>query len=462
MKKIITFLCFFLSMYTASAQSQNEIALLQKIDAAINDTARIREIRDSLGNLREINPILDMKIYQKLLSHAQKIKDRKGEALFLSQLGYDYRLLGNTTKSLEYFLIATVIAEETGDEAVIAETKINLGHHYKDQADYTKAIKLYLTVEKTRAELKDYIGQSWALMNLGQVYLYMNKIDTALMYSQRAYELCMRNKNYDYLTGILRDLGSIQGKMGNSSLAVSYFDLSIKEAKRINSSRMLNFSYSGLAQYYYDTNQHDSSLVYAKKAISVVHNTAFANSSLQPAKLLLDIYRNSNIDSAFKYSEMYRVTNDSLFSTKIIQQTQLLSFEDEIRQQELASEKIKAEVQRKHNLQFAAITIGLITFIILFFVLSRSIIVKTKFIEFFGILGLLALFEFINLLIHPYLAHITHDSPVLMLGVLIAIGALLIPLHHKLEKWITKIMVEKNKKIRLDAAKKTIAILEPN
>jgi len=47
-----------------------------------------------------------------------------------------------------------------------------------------------------------------------------------------------------------------------------------------------------------------------------------------------------------------------------------------------------------------------------------------------------------------------------MLLVLIAIGAMLVPLHHKLEKWMTKVMLEKNKKIRLDAAKKTIANLE--
>jgi hypothetical protein len=47
-----------------------------------------------------------------------------------------------------------------------------------------------------------------------------------------------------------------------------------------------------------------------------------------------------------------------------------------------------------------------------------------------------------------------------MLAILICIGALLVPLHHRLEKWITKIMVEKNKKIRLAAAKKTIATLE--
>jgi hypothetical protein len=47
-----------------------------------------------------------------------------------------------------------------------------------------------------------------------------------------------------------------------------------------------------------------------------------------------------------------------------------------------------------------------------------------------------------------------------MLLAMVCIAALLIPLHHKLEHWITHKMVEKNKKIRLAAAKKTIATLE--
>ena len=98
---------------------------------------------------------------------------------------------------------------------------------------------------------------------------------------------------------------------------------------------------------------------------------------------------------------------------------------------------------------------------LLFFSYSvSSIIVNEKLIEFLGVLGLLIVFEFINLLIHPYLATFTNDSPIFMLIVLVAIAALLIPLHHKLEKWITEKMVEKNKKIRLDAAKKTIEKLE--
>ena len=151
---------------------------------------------------------------------------------------------------------------------------------------------------------------------------------------------------------------------------------------------------------------------------------------------------------------------DSMYGREKVEQIQALNFDEEIRQQKIEEEKQKANEARRHNLQYAAIAVGLITFVILFLILGRSILVKTKFIEFFGVLGLLAVFEFINLLIHPYLVHATKDSPVLMLVVLIAIAALLIPLHHKLQHWITKIMVEKNKKIRLEAAKKTIQQLE--
>jgi hypothetical protein len=175
---------------------------------------------------------------------------------------------------------------------------------------------------------------------------------------------------------------------------------------------------------------------------------------------LSDIYEKKDLSQSFYYYKLAVAGKDSMFNAEKVKQFEILSVYENLRQQEREAEKLASDEQRKRNLQYAAIAIALITFIILFFLLSRSIIVKTKFIEFFSVLGLLAVFEFTNLFIHPYLSHATNDSPVWMLVVLIAIGALLIPLHHKLEKWITKIMVEKNKKIRLEAAKKTIQQLE--
>ncbi len=137
-----------------------------------------------------------------------------------------------------------------------------------------------------------------------------------------------------------------------------------------------------------------------------------------------------------------------------------MTFENEVRQQELTQEKVKLEEQRKQNIQYALIALGIITFIILFLLLSRSFITNTKLITFFGVVALLIVFEFLNLLLHPFLERVTNHSPVLMLLALVCIAALLVPLHHRVEKWATTKLVEKNKQIRLAAAKRTIEELE--
>lgn len=75
-------------------------------------------------------------------------------------------------------------------------------------------------------------------------------------------------------------------------------------------------------------------------------------------------------------------------------------------------------------------------------------------------MGLLIVFEFVNLLIHPWLAEFTRESPLLMLLALVLIAGLLIPLHHRLEHWIKAKLVDKNRAIRLAVAKKMIEKLE--
>jgi len=79
---------------------------------------------------------------------------------------------------------------------------------------------------------------------------------------------------------------------------------------------------------------------------------------------------------------------------------------------------------------------------------------------FFAVIALLIVFEFLNLLLHPFIGNITHHSPILMLLAMVSIAAILVPLHHKIEHCETKKLIEKNKQIRLVNAKKTIEQLE--
>jgi len=165
-------------------------------------------------------------------------------------------------------------------------------------------------------------------------------------------------------------------------------------------------------------------------------------------------------DSAFLYQKLYVTINDGLNDRAKIASFENETFLQKVHEQEKEQAFRKAENEREQYIQYALIAFGIIVFITLFLLLSRTVIVNQRVISFFAVLGLLVVFEFINLLIHPSLTSFTHDSPVLMLFALVIIASLLIPLHHRLEHWIKEKMIEKNKTIRLAAEKKTIERLD--
>jgi tetratricopeptide (TPR) repeat protein len=460
MRKVITILLnLFLITGSANSQKFNVDSTLPRIAAEKNDSIRARLIWYTLGT-SETDPVLEMEISERLLLQSETNKNKMEEIFALAFLGYDYRALGDNTKSLRYNLKAVALAEQVTNQESKAMAKMCLAFNYQDLADYSKAINLNLSAIDCASKANFHEVLTICLISLGEIYLNLNKIDSSLMYSQRAYELSLKAGYTDFSSAILRLLGNIQAKLGNPSLAENYFSMAVKEGYNIKSPKYISIAYNAKAQYYNNKNEKDSSLLYAKKAIEVVQHTAFSTMSIYPAKLLLDIYRNSNVDSAFKYSEMYRLANDSLFNTKTIQEAQLMTFEEEARQQQQAIDEINSQHERMLNIEYALIALGIVTFIVLFSLLSRRIITNTKLIEFIGVIALLIVFEFLNLLLHPFLEKITHHSPLLMLLALVAIATLLIPIHHKAEKWATSRLVEKNKLIRLAAAKKTIEQLD--
>ncbi|HQW93020.1 MAG TPA: hypothetical protein PKY28_07960 [Ferruginibacter sp.] len=458
MKKTITLFCFVVSMQTLFAQTDSIDIKLQTILSEKNDDIRIGKLYDYVLLIQELDPNLNLLFAQKLLLLAQKQKDKIAEAFAYSQIGYQGYTTGNNNKSLEYSLKSLRIAEGINNSSVLAIVNNRLGHSYN--LDLNKQLKIYQTAFKESLKTNNFTIQFITCTNTGSTFIKMNVLDSALIYLQRAEQISSKAKKIPFIGNMFSLTGKVYGKLKNQTLAAAYFNLAIKEMSQFNSPRFLTGVYTNIATYYNDEGQIDSCTRYAKKAIEVVEHTPFTNEVTTAAKLLMDIYRNKNNDLAMKYADMYRIANDSINNLKSIQQNQLLTFEEDLRQQEVATEKIKATEQRKQNIQYALIALGIIILLTLYLLLSRSFITNTKLIEFFGVVALLIVFEFLNLLLHPFLERVTHHSPVLMLLALVAIAALLVPLHHKVEKWATAKLVEKNKQIRLAAAKKTIEELE--
>jgi hypothetical protein len=201
----------------------------------------------------------------------------------------------------------------------------------------------------------------------------------------------------------------------------------------------------------------------ALENLSVAKRAGITEGISAVAEILRKIYTHSmEKDSIIYYAQMQIDYKDSVSNQRKAAEFQNLTFSQQLREIDEQTKAEEAEVQRKENLQYALIALGVISFVLFFLLLSRSVITNVKVIGFLSVVALLIVFEFLNLFLHPLLERITDHSPVLMLLALVCIAALLVPLHHRLEKWALHRLVEKNKQIRLAAARKTIDKLEKN
>ncbi|MBM3414687.1 MAG: tetratricopeptide repeat protein [Bacteroidetes bacterium] len=466
-KSIFSLICLgFLSYANAqsakvdfSQKPPNIDSLLPKIAAEKNDSARYYLAMSAL-TISETNPVEDMHNSEIILLHGQKNNDLVCQVLGYCCLCYDYIQFGNKIKSLEFGIKANQVAEKSKNDRLITFAKAMLALTYLTLGDFEKAVSYNMAALEAGSKYETDIISVCAVNDMGIIYLAMGKTDSALIYTQKAYELAIKSNITYWLTSTYLQFGSIHSALKNSSLALNYWNLAVEEAKRIGSPKFVSTAYNAIAQFYYSANQKDSAKLYASKAINSVANTAFYTLNVEPAKLLLNIYRNANTDSAFKYSEIYRAANDSLFNIRTLQQAQLMAVEEEARIAGLKLEEEKEEEARKVNLEYTFIALGIIAFLMLFILFSRKHITNTNVIKFLSVVSLLIVFEFINLLIHPLLEKITHYSPLLMLLSLVGVAAIIIPFHQKLEHWAVTKLIENNRRARLEAAKRTIEQLE--
>lgn len=296
---------------------------------------------------------------------------------------------------------------------------------------------------------------------MSQYYILSHQNDSALFYTQQLSATSLKLNSLSFQYGALYLSGQVYTQMDDKDMAEVYFKKAVAMTPSIESSAGRLSFYEIYIPFLFENGNVNEALNQATKLMELGARDNNNNIKLSAAGFLRRAFDSLHkTDSAYYYAKMKDALNDSVFNQNNINKIQAMEFNEQLRSMEESAKKAEEALQRKQNIQYALIALGIIIFITLFLLLSRTIIVNERLISFFGILGLLVVFEFINLLIHPWLASITNESPVLMLLALVLIASLLIPLHHRLEHWIREKMVEKNKAIRLAAAKKTIERLE--
>ena len=380
-------------------------------------------------------------------------------ALGILYSAHVYYRIGDFKTVQDHIAKAFAIAEKNGDEEVLARIQNFRSFIESDPSKRVLYLRKAIQYKKALTTLDPlstiYLG------NFSGALLDNNQIDSAFFYAQKMVEHSI--KTNDTLSSYLNiRMGNVYLKMSQPEIAYVFYKKGIKVAlKTLRISDIIS-AYLSMAYYFNKMNQTDSALYYWKKPFEYDPKETFLSRFSTSRKIYDYYFKKGNNDSAVKYINIYIVANDSINSNKKVVQLQIAKLDYELNQQELEKTKEEEKENRKHNMQLVITAIAILTTVILFLLLSRSILVSHKVVGFLSVLVLLVVFEFINLLIHPFLERITHHSPVLMLLGLVAIASMIIPLHHRLEHWTTKILVEKNKAVRLANAKKTIEELEKN
>lgn len=369
-----------------------------------------------------------------------------------------YERRGNYQKTLRLYLDFLKLAEEKKNTGATARVLQYISDLYVKLEDYEQAIAY--AKKNNPIIIESGVGGGWLSGNLytiGISFIHLHEYDSALAYFQQGFALASNQKPhrpYDlWRDQFMVGLGMANHQLGNNDIALAYYDKAIKDEAEYDSDA-LYFPYMQKAELYHSLKKLDSSASNYSTALQLISGNL--NDQVLIYKALASIYLERDPARSAKYFELAQNLRDSLFASDKLNAIQTLTYNEEDRQKDLANAQKEEAEEHKRNIENVSITIGIIGFLVLFLLLSRSIIVNEKWIRFLGIVGLLVLFEFINLLLHPVVEHLTQHSSVYMLIIMVGIAALLVPLHHKIEKWVTGKMVEKNRRIRLAAAHKII------
>jgi tetratricopeptide (TPR) repeat protein len=369
---------------------------------------------------------------QEGLRLAQKINYTKGQiscGVSLSSLLLDMNQQG---KAIELLLKTNEISETFGDPVLQARVFMALGLAY-GKLDYSKGLEYLL---KSRDLIHQFhIPENTIPINLmiGFMYKDLGKLDSALIYLHKNYQSSLRYSIRSVAATALA-MGQVYDKMGNIPLAKSYF----QSVLSFNNHHKLPISgeiYLEMGKNYWKSSQKDSAIYFAKKALAENQNNKSYSIINQASQLLFEAYQKSNVRLALKYHIMASSAKDSLYNLDKFKEIGKYTFLEIIRQEHLKETQEQQVIQRSQNIQYTAITVFILTIIMLGVVLYKRQVNPTI-LEWLGVVSLLLLFEFLNIILEPSITKLSNRSPVITLACLVVLASVVSPIHHFAETWM--------------------------
>ena len=433
-----------------------------------------------------------------LLAREREATDPRTKFVAISRLVAEYLYLGRPDDCMKAAIRSLELAEPTGNDTLIARAHFSIGGAFTQLSDVNGALKHFNIAIERFNHTGDSLGMGAVCKETAIVYMRVGDIEGALRYMRKAQGYGLSKGIYARSMSMLSkchlergdldsalyyarkadvakvpgtdpygyamfqlNLATVHAARAENDLAEPYFKRALAVADSFQLPEPLINASAGYAKLLIGQGRTVEALAWARKGFQATDEMRQPTFMVKSTAAMSDAFAaNGMTDSALVFSKLAHAYRDSVTALLNKGQLQNQLFTQELKDREEAKLRAEEVAARSRNIQYGIIALITITLIIFLLLLSRSSVVGARAIKNLSLVALLLVFEFLNLLLHPLLDRITDHSPLLMLLAMVCIAGLLIPLHHRMEHLITNMLVSKNNRVRLEAAKRTIEELE--
>jgi two-component system NtrC family sensor kinase len=382
----LNILLLLLAPVIACGQKSEPDSLRRDLQVQKTDSGYLMTMMHLVDYYQENNRDSTIFYGNKMLLLAKKDKKPLDEADAYSELGYELYHLQKYPEAFQYFELAFKLLENPENENktwyrdknkkaysyrlnLLGYSNLAMGHLMGITGNKEEQIRRYKNALKIGGQVADNVLISYSNTNLGNIYLQANKLDSALIYEKKALSVADPVNNAD--RGLVENyIGNIYQKKGNNSLALQYYKKATNSALKQNELTALTKIYNDLSDYFITLKEADSALYYAKKefeAFRAIGTKAFGT----PYR---DLYKSYELahqtDSAYKYLVLTLTAKDSSAKKTAVNLAafQKLSFNEQLRAQQLEKEQEEIKARTRIDVLVAAIAV----FMLLAFIFFRN------------------------------------------------------------------------------------------
>ncbi|MDB5251231.1 MAG: tetratricopeptide repeat protein [Flaviaesturariibacter sp.] len=354
---------------------------IEEYDRAIDYGVRALELRRTMPDLQaRYNQVEDM-----------------------TSIGNMYGYKKNYGMARSYFAQAVRLADSLKFAPLKMSAYIGMLNNYLYAAQPEQALAFFNGADTLKAYLRGFGYDGIIDQAYGYIYTDLNKFDSAFYYYARSAPLFENGLNIASRYSFYVQMGRLHNKAGHLAQSIDYYGKARALATQMNDLKAQQAVVIELDTLYQKTGNYKEAL--AMTALSLG----------------------------------YRDSLDQLGKEKDLMQIEAA---DELDRQQRLDAQQKEQKEKRHRIQYLGITIAIAASFLLL-AMTGFFRVSQKAIRLVGFFSFLMFFEFLFLLFKKSIATITQGEPWKDLAFMIALAAVLLPLHHWVEEKAIHYLVKK-------------------